>query len=62
MNSYLQNFYQSHNLNINEDENIDSFDIINNIEEDNMPTGWSSICFDETIHFYSDFLVKHVKD
>lgn len=60
MYSYLQNFYKSHDL--NEDKNTNNFDVTSNIEEDSTPIGWSSICFDETIHFYSDFLEKHIKD
>nr|YP_009392456.1 hypothetical protein [Caloglossa monosticha]ARW61018.1 hypothetical protein [Caloglossa monosticha] len=58
MYSYLQDFYKAEDSN----ENIDNFDILNSIEKDNTPIGWSSICFDETIHFYSDILTKRVKE
>lgn len=56
--SYLQNFYKADNSN----ELVDDVDILNSIEEDNTPIGWSSICFDETIHFYSDVLIKRIKE
>nr|YP_009396380.1 hypothetical protein [Polysiphonia scopulorum]ARW65566.1 hypothetical protein [Polysiphonia scopulorum] len=40
-----ENGYLAEN-NFNEEENL------------NMPTGWSFICLDETIHYYTDNLNK----
>nr|YP_009393697.1 hypothetical protein [Caloglossa beccarii]ARW62259.1 hypothetical protein [Caloglossa beccarii] len=60
MYSYLQNFYK--NFNKNEDNNVEFFNYQNDINETNIPIGWSAICFDETINFYSDYLVKQTKE
>lgn len=60
MYSYLQNFYRNNNK--NEDYDIEIVNYQNSINETNIPIGWSSICFDETINFYSDYLIKHNKE
>lgn len=60
MYSYLQNLYKNHNK--NEDNNLEFFNYQNDIDEGNIPIGWSSICFDETINFYSDYLTKQIKE
>lgn len=60
MYSYLQNFYK--NFNKNEEINTEIIDYNNDIDEKNIPIGWSSICFDETINFYSDYLIKQAKE
>lgn len=35
-------------------------DLINTVNEnDQVPVGWSSICFNETINFYNNYYIKN---
>ena len=57
MTSDLKHIYHDKYINIDND----SFDEKNVNEEDNLniiPTGWSFICLDETITYYTDHLSK----
>nr|YP_010195720.1 hypothetical protein LK100_pgp130 [Crassiphycus birdiae]YP_010196952.1 hypothetical protein LK099_pgp130 [Crassiphycus corneus]UAD83117.1 hypothetical protein [Crassiphycus birdiae]UAD84756.1 hypothetical protein [Crassiphycus corneus] len=44
---FMESLQYINNINIKDDSNIDDLSL-------ETPIGWSSTCFDETIHYYID--------